>query len=276
MNKLKIQYYKFLTLFFDYVVITHDATFHCDELTALALLKRYFRIFIIRTRDPELLQWGKNHKKVMVIDVGGEHEPHRLLFDHHQDINIDASDKLIFDWLIEIGKIKLLEQIYLDKFITGVSDYDTNRHNIINRWLEINNENKYRSLADIVSGYNRGGSIQRSQFNLALDFISDVLENEFNIVNRCINDQPVYENRIKITGQCDLFEDSCIIWEREKTSQYAIQPRSNGNWSLKTLNSTTHPLPSVIDEDDLVFLHKGLFLAVFKTKEAAIRVAKKL
>ena len=57
---------------------THSGIFHCDEIIALSILlllfEEKYEIFIIRTRDVELL---KNNCKIL-IDIGGG------VFDHHQ------------------------------------------------------------------------------------------------------------------------------------------------------------------------------------------------
>ncbi|XP_040395342.1 MYG1 exonuclease isoform X1 [Cygnus olor] len=61
---------------------THDGTFHCDEVLAcclLRLLPRYRDAEVVRTRDPELLA-----ECDVVVDVGGEYDPERHRYDHHQ------------------------------------------------------------------------------------------------------------------------------------------------------------------------------------------------
>ncbi|KAM6294442.1 LOW QUALITY PROTEIN: MYG1 exonuclease [Aegotheles albertisi] len=68
---------------------THDGTFHCDEVLAcylLRLLPRYRPhaaprqdAEVVRTRDPQLLAQCD-----VVVDVGGEYDPERHRYDHHQ------------------------------------------------------------------------------------------------------------------------------------------------------------------------------------------------
>jgi len=76
---------------------THNGSFHCDEALACALLKmlpRYREAEIVRTRDPAVLQTCS-----LVVDVGGEFDPARMRFDHHQKTfshsfhSLDASKK---------------------------------------------------------------------------------------------------------------------------------------------------------------------------------------
>ncbi|CAO2600655.1 MYG1 exonuclease [Lemmus lemmus] len=61
---------------------THNGTFHCDEALACALLRllpEYRDAEIVRTRDPEKLASCD-----VVVDVGGEYNPLRHRYDHHQ------------------------------------------------------------------------------------------------------------------------------------------------------------------------------------------------
>lgn len=61
---------------------THNGTFHCDEVLACFLLRQlpeYADAEIIRTRDPARLA-----ECDVVVDVGGEFDPKRHRYDHHQ------------------------------------------------------------------------------------------------------------------------------------------------------------------------------------------------
>lgn len=61
---------------------THNGTFHCDEALACALLRllpQYRDAEIVRTRDPKKLAACD-----IVVDVGGEYDPKRHRYDHHQ------------------------------------------------------------------------------------------------------------------------------------------------------------------------------------------------
>ncbi|XP_048346138.1 MYG1 exonuclease-like [Sphaerodactylus townsendi] len=61
---------------------THRGTFHCDEALAcflLRLLPAYQDAEIVRTRDSQLLL-----ECDVVVDVGGEYDPQKHRYDHHQ------------------------------------------------------------------------------------------------------------------------------------------------------------------------------------------------
>ncbi|KAI1140573.1 metal-dependent protein hydrolase [Hypoxylon sp. FL0543] len=61
---------------------THNGHFHADEALAvymLRLLPTYANSPLVRTRDPSLLETCHT-----VVDVGGEYDPSRNRYDHHQ------------------------------------------------------------------------------------------------------------------------------------------------------------------------------------------------
>lgn len=64
--------------------MTHNAKFHADDILACATLqlvleKRGESYKVIRTRDPQIISSAD-----IVFDVGGEYDPQRNRFDHHQ------------------------------------------------------------------------------------------------------------------------------------------------------------------------------------------------
>lgn len=61
-------------------IVTHSGRFHPDELFAIATLLRLFpNASITRSRDEEVIRAGD-----FAVDVGGEYDPSRGRFDHHQ------------------------------------------------------------------------------------------------------------------------------------------------------------------------------------------------
>uniref|UniRef100_A0A3P9MHX6 Chromosome 12 open reading frame 10 n=1 Tax=Oryzias latipes TaxID=8090 RepID=A0A3P9MHX6_ORYLA len=61
---------------------THNGTFHCDEVLACFFLRQlpeYADAEIVRSRDPAVLA-----ECDIVVDVGGEFDPKRHRYDHHQ------------------------------------------------------------------------------------------------------------------------------------------------------------------------------------------------
>jgi len=61
------------------VVGTHDGEFHADEVFSVAALMMVKPITVVRSRDPEKLATCN-----VLVDVGGEYDPEKCKFDHHQ------------------------------------------------------------------------------------------------------------------------------------------------------------------------------------------------
>lgn len=63
-------------------LVTHSGGFHADELLSSVILTRLFPdARIIRTRDAD---WITPAPDRVIYDVGRDHDPARLIFDHHQ------------------------------------------------------------------------------------------------------------------------------------------------------------------------------------------------
>ena len=61
-------------------VCTHSGAFHADDVLAVAILKKVFGgVYVLRTRDPKLLEQAD-----IVVDVGDQYSPGKMRFDHHQ------------------------------------------------------------------------------------------------------------------------------------------------------------------------------------------------
>lgn len=71
------------------LLVTHNGTFHADDIFATAALSILCKdnIKVVRTRDPKIIAKGD-----FVYDVGGEHIPEKNLFDHHQSGGAGARD----------------------------------------------------------------------------------------------------------------------------------------------------------------------------------------
>ncbi|KAK5912249.1 hypothetical protein CesoFtcFv8_002143 [Champsocephalus esox] len=71
---------------------THNGSFHCDEVLACFILRQlpeYKDAEIIRTRDPKQLA-----ECDIVVDVGGEFDPKKHHYDHHQRTFADSFHSL--------------------------------------------------------------------------------------------------------------------------------------------------------------------------------------
>jgi len=94
------------------LILTHPGGAHKDEFLACSLLAAKHGVPVVR-REPE--QADLDNPAVCVVDVGGEHDPERRNFDHHQfprdhapicalslvlqDFGLYEDAKLFCDWL---------------------------------------------------------------------------------------------------------------------------------------------------------------------------------
>ncbi|MCG3266997.1 MYG1 family protein [Yoonia sp. I 8.24] len=66
-------------------LVTHSGGFHADELLSSVILSRLFPdAQIVRSRDKQTLTPATNK---IIYDVGGNYDPDRQIFDHHQRPN---------------------------------------------------------------------------------------------------------------------------------------------------------------------------------------------
>ena len=61
------------------MIATHGGSFHTDDAGGIAAVLLIFNKKVIRTRDPNKLALAN-----ILVDVGGEYDPSKDLFDHHQ------------------------------------------------------------------------------------------------------------------------------------------------------------------------------------------------
>src|SRR5690606_20602812 len=83
---------------------THSGAFHGDDVLAFAMVRAFVdpQARVVRTRDLDVLAGCD-----IVFDVGGEYDPARGRFDHHQNDYTGAlsSAGMVLQWLHETGRI---------------------------------------------------------------------------------------------------------------------------------------------------------------------------
>ncbi len=260
-------------------IITHDGTFHSDEIFAIALLLKFElkegqEVQIVRSRDEDFLESYRDFADVFIIDIGGDFNAELRNFDHHQDDDFfvdKASVKLIYDYLLNIGKL----------------DSDLGKHlwenliMLINRW-DLGQEQNYvnyfhRPLPSLISSYNRStGNIndENPQFEKALSFGLEIVDNESFSYYQYQDAKRTFHQHRNINSHTIIFETfnpkHSSFLKQHRNIRFYIYPY-RGNWAVAAVNSKKHPLPECEFCEGLVFSHKNHFLTVFETKETAIR-----
>ena len=279
------------------IAVTHNGIFHADEVFAIALLQKFYgitlhmneeqmfmevtdqqkRLDVIRTRANVILTPALKNKNIYVVDVGGELDNTKCNYDHHQNRNLVASNMLVLEDLYITGRIDTIVFYKINKLMKGVSNMDCNVDSIHKSWSKWNDKGLYKNLSSILTGFNRNPgneTAQNRQFALAVEFAVQILDNEEYRAVQEHNAKVVYASKKVLTNNVAVFDEYCAIWKEKDEHMFVVQPNSQG-WSVTSKDSSKYPLMEASSED-LIFLHKNLFVAVFKTKTAAIEYASEL
>lgn len=275
----------------------HSGEFHADEVTACALLIHFELIDkdkIIRTRDLRHLESCD-----FVCDVGGEFDPKRRRFDHHQvDYKGELSSAgMILEYLRDEKIISDIYYSYLNRvLIRGVDDIDNGR------WQPIYGLCTFSTVVSAFVPPEHGVMVDQElegAFFEALEFVLGHLgrvEKRFLYMQKCKATVAAVMEEMK---ECLIFEKAMPWLEaffelggESHPAEFIIMPTGK-HWKLRGVPPSfqkqmdvRRPLPKEwagLLKDDLckesgidgaIFCHKGRFISVWETKEDAIRALK--
>ena len=260
-------------------IVTHDGTFHSDEIFSIGLLlafelKKGQAVQIVRSRDEVFLKEHRSMADIFILDIGGDYNAELRNFDHHQDDDYfkdKAAVRLIFDYLLATKKMETIIATHLWE----------NLIKLINQW-DLGQEQKFvnyyhRPLPSLISSYNRTTediSEENIQFEKALRFGLEIIENEIFSHQQYQDAKRTFLQHRNINSHTVIFETfnpkHSSFLKQYRNIRYYIYPYK-GNWAVAAVNSKKHPLPDCSYCEHLVFSHKNHFLTVFDTKEAAIQ-----
>lgn len=96
-------------------VVTHAGNAHADDLLAVAVLLTKYNVPVHRVR--KVTQEDLDNPRVVVVDIGGEYNPDRNNYDHHQDRNLPCSLVLVLQEfgytrgeLLEVDEIRFVSE----------------------------------------------------------------------------------------------------------------------------------------------------------------------
>ncbi len=295
-------------------LITHDGSFHADDIFACATLclvleKNNEQFEIIRTRDEKIIKNAKADDSY-VFDIGGVYDEKENRFDHHQiggagrrvssvgQIPIEYSSFGLV-WK-KFGKIltdnsKVAEMIEkrlampVDAFDIGIdlveNKYEVRPYYIQHffmamkpTWKEenLNINDMFLKCVEIAKEILKREIIQAEDICLAEKSVISIYEN-------------TKDRRIIVL---DKNYPSEIILNNFPEPLFVVYPRSSdGFWGVKAVgedprtfvNRKNLPklwaglrdeeLENVTGVPGAIFCHRGLFFAVAKTKEGAMKLA---
>lgn len=280
-------------------IITHDGTFHADEVFSVALIKRFVdsNVSVVRTRDREIINESLNDKSVFVLDVGRGFSENFCNFDHHQqDFNLtwknDSSVPfstcgLIWFYIKKKGYLKKYSEEFLDliqeRLIKKIDLHDNKLRNF--------------HISNVVSSYNRSGY---DNFDKAVDFACEQLDNLFYHIKDEFDKYELYKKDSEKHDGGNVFissfpiKHSSIIKNMiEKYGVNIVCYPHDDRWYAKAIGNDNNGVNKVlaplawrgVSEEDLarssglkgaIFVHKSGFLCVAKNKKTVVEMAKQM
>ncbi|KAG5274289.1 hypothetical protein AALO_G00134440 [Alosa alosa] len=130
---------------------THNGTFHCDEVLAcffLCQLPEYKDAEIIRTRDPAELA-----KCDIVVDVGGEYDPKKHRYDHHQRSFVETFHSLCPEkpWVTKLSSAGLVYLHFGRQLLAHLTQLEPS-----DRQLEVLYDKLYENFVEEVDAVDNG------------------------------------------------------------------------------------------------------------------------
>lgn len=282
-------------------VITHNGTFHADEVFAIAILEKVkgHPLTIIRTRHPETLAQGVANPSIFVVDVGLVHAPAQHNFDHHQDRYMKSAAGLVWEHFGQqicegsLDAADLVQEMLIDL----VDQMDTNQNNIL-KTVDLHLPGgSGGTVSGLIGAFNRepdDNEVQMSQFRKAIDMAMIFLENALFEAVKIVAQKPIWDARQMLKPHVVRLERHCKGWKRwaahESAIQFCLIPRASKNeaittvqWQLTSIDAVENPLPTletmqntVSEPSAIEFVHKARFLAVFNSEATAMEVVEKL
>ena len=292
------------------IIVTHSGSFHTDDVFAVATLVLSLGDIpykIIRTRDMEIIKKGD-----FVVDVGNVYDSDEDRFDHHQqeggagtrDNGIPYSSfGLVWKKFGEklCGSIEVANSIEkrlvypIDAADNGVETYMKSSenltpytvHNIIGTFYPTVEEEENGQTFDTAFG---------EALKVAQKILSREIQKSCDHKNGEVFVEKAYN---EAEDKRVIFINGRYSWETVLSHHpeplYVISPSSQGNnyWKIKAVREdseesfknrkdlpkswvgkTGEELAKITGVNDAVFCHKAGFIAVTKSKEGALELAR--
>ncbi len=287
-------------------IITHDGRFHTDEIFAVAVVQLFLdgeseKYEVIRTRDNEIIKTGD-----FIVDVGGEYDASRNMFDHHQiggagtrenDMPYAAFGlvwKQFGESLCKSPEVadridrKLVQ--YVDAADVGIDVYEpifdhlniytvgTLFRSYMPTWKEddLDADNAFAEVVDIAKRV-----LQRE-----IIVTTDELDGE------CKMEEAYRSAKDKRIVVIDKYYSGKGALRKYNEPLFVVGPRKDGGWVISAIRDNENTFDSrkdlpeswagkkgkeladITGVEDAMFCHNARFLAGAGSREGAIRLAK--
>ncbi len=288
-------------------IITHNGSFHTDEVFAIALFLLAFpneEWQVIRTRETDLLGSAD-----CVIDVGGIYDPKNRRFDHHQEGGagerqngiLYASFGLVWKeyGLALCGGVEKAFQSIDTNLVAPIDAHDNGIAITTNLYKDIYPYTIGRFFSSFLPVSNGKKEDIDKAFFTVLKVAKDIISREISRAIEYVTLERIVEDIYQKSGDRKIivFEEN-YPWQEVLRKYpepiFVVAPRGDdSNWSVKSINTEngsfkarklmpaewagkkSEELGTISGVDDAVFCHNGRFIAVAKSKEGAIALAKK-
>lgn len=294
------------------MVVTHDGIFHADDVCAVAILTIAFPgLTVERTRDSAFIRHNKGAPGVIMVDVGGEYDAERNLFDHHQPLG--AGFRNAEEQLFPYASAGLIWKAYGRQAIQAlqpalqpedVNDTLQAMDAMLFRYVDaIDCGVKLRSagptVSALISSFNHSWyeEADESNFQLVLDLMVVIISNLIKRhAGKIYGRGAVRAAPVVMDGRV-LVLDSCVPWteivadEMPEVMLVAYPLTTKPGWLLKVASaddgSNRILLPeawagteeesfrAASGQPDGIFCHRARFLAGAQTKEGVLALAEK-
>lgn len=284
------------------ILVTHNSTFHADDVFATAALAILYKdnIRIIRTRDEELIRTAD-----VVYDVGGIDDPLTDRFDHHQ---IGGAGKrtngipyaafgLVWKKYGETicGSSKCAVKI--DEHLVQAIDANDNGMDLFKDATSVSPYLIQNAFYSFRPSWKEDQDYDKA-FMKAVNIAKQILEREIKKTRDAIDGEAlVHEAYSKSEDKRLLILDTKLPWEEVATSMgdplIVVAPRPDGKWKAEAVflkqgsierkikfpaswaGLRDQALAEESGVPDAVFCHNGLFMVVSLSKQGAIDMALK-
>lgn len=290
-------------------IVTHDSRFHADDIFSVAVLDIVFKgkIKVTRTRDEKLIKEAD-----IVLDVGGVYDAEKNRFDHHQKESAGirengipyASFGLIWK---HFGPRICNEKVWnyienkivqpIDAGDNGISTYE------IKPEFGVSPYNTSLMLYSLMPSWKEKFTFDEGFFE-AVEMVKKILQREIVRAEHSFESEEIilrdYEKakdkRIVILDKKYSFSDEDIsraLFSKPEVMYFIKYREEHDQWSVKAMRIKPDDFPSrkpfpkewaglsnyelqkISGVDDAVFCHRGIFLAIAKSLEGAVKIAKK-
>lgn len=287
------------------LVVTHDGTFHTDDVFACATLSLAFKdreIEIVRSRDEAMISRGN-----IVFDVGGSYDPQTGRFDHHQKGGAGERDNhmpyasfgLVWKEYGHIVAGSVAAQAHIDEWLVQCIDAPDNgigNDRSGNKFYEFN-------IGDVITAerptWQEGFSMDEG-FIVAVKIAMRVLlravaqTNSYfaaqELLEKAFMDAPdkrIVELAEKYPGWYEYMakhsEVLFILYPRENKKGWAIRGARNDPQKFDVRKPLPKSWAGLRDSElqtisgvpDAIFCHKDLFTASALSRSGALALAEK-